>query len=141
MCVLILCKNLTVSNLYSLRLGSSGVSGSSTIAGLAVLCIILIMLVVVLAFGFGLCCIARKRTRQADLMTDRLNGKPCQSSKAKSIYTVCSTRLCADSDCASSCMRACENPPACVRVCVHVNGHQHVYMSMPYTHCWHPSMD
>ena len=45
------------------------------IAGMSALIGVLVTLVVILVFGIGLCYFAIKRRRQADIMTDRLNGE------------------------------------------------------------------
>ena len=58
---------------HALDVDNGSVSGY--IAGMSVLIAILVALVVIVAFGIGLCYFAIKRRRQADIMTDRLNGE------------------------------------------------------------------
>ena len=51
------------------------------IAGVCVLCTILVIMTLTLVVSLGLYNIARKRTKQADIMTDRLNGEGYLSHK------------------------------------------------------------
>lgn len=71
---------------HALDVGNESVSGF--IAGLSILFAILVTLVVILVLGVGLCYCAIKRRRQADIMTDRLNGKQHLPHHASVIDTI-----------------------------------------------------